>query len=90
MTAVQHIPRKELSQFSENDLEFIYDQSKLKDFIGLPFEESCLDFHKNERAVRTASSEQVRQPINRKGQNAWKPFEPWLQPLKQELAKLEA
>ena len=37
MTAVQHIPRKELSQFSENDLEFIYDQSKLKDFIGLPF-----------------------------------------------------
>ncbi len=37
MTAFQHIPRKELSQFSENDLEFIYDQSKLKDFIGLPF-----------------------------------------------------
>ena len=37
MTTVQHIPRKELSQFSENDLEFIYDQSKLKDFIGLPF-----------------------------------------------------
>ena len=34
MTTVQHIPRKELSQFSENDLEFIYDQSKLKDFIG--------------------------------------------------------
>ena len=38
MTAVQHIPRKELSQFFENDLEFIYDQSKLKDFIGLPFQ----------------------------------------------------
>lgn len=37
MTAFQHIPRKKLSQFSENDLEFIYDQSKLKDFIGLPF-----------------------------------------------------
>ena len=37
MTAVQHIPRKKLSQFSENDLEFIYDQSKLKDFIGLTF-----------------------------------------------------
>ena len=36
MTTVQHIPRK-LIQFSENDLEFIYDQSKLKDFIGLPF-----------------------------------------------------
>ncbi|QZD88726.1 sulfotransferase [Qipengyuania aurantiaca] len=58
---------------------------RMLDYCGLPFEEACLDFHKTTRAVRTASSEQVRRPINRKGQNAWKPFEPWLDPLKQAL-----
>ena len=54
----------------------------LLDFCGLPFEEACLAFHRTERAVRTASSEQVRQPIYRDGTEAWKPFEPWLDPLK--------
>ncbi|MGY4398680.1 tetratricopeptide (TPR) repeat protein [Sphingomonas sp. UYAg733] len=49
---------------------------------GLDFEPTCLDFHKTDRAVRTASSEQVRQPIFREGTEAWKPFEPWLDPLK--------
>jgi hypothetical protein len=58
------------------------------DHLGLPFEEACLDFHRTERAVRTASSEQVRQPINRKGQGAWKPFEPWLGPLREALGDL--
>jgi len=52
------------------------------DYLGLPFEAACLDFHKTDRAVRTASSEQVRQPINRSGQDAWKPFEPYLEDLK--------
>jgi tetratricopeptide (TPR) repeat protein len=54
-------------------------------FCGLPFEEACLAFHRTERAVRTASSEQVRQPIYRDGTEAWKPFEPWLDPLKEAL-----
>jgi tetratricopeptide (TPR) repeat protein len=49
---------------------------------GLDFDPACLDFHKTERAVRTASSEQVRQPIFREGTESWKPFEPWLDPLK--------
>ncbi|MCY1173914.1 hypothetical protein D9M73_140950 [compost metagenome] len=49
---------------------------------GLPFEPACLAFHETARAVRTASSEQVRQPIFREGTEAWKPFEPWLNPLK--------
>ena len=49
---------------------------------GLEFDPACLDFHKTERAVRTASSEQVRQPIFREGTESWKPFEPWLDPLK--------
>lgn len=37
MKKVNHISRNELNQFSENDLEFIYEQEKLKDFIGMPF-----------------------------------------------------
>ena len=58
---------------------------RILDHCGLPFEEACLNFHETERAVRTASSEQVRQPISDKGLAAWKPFEPWLQPLKDAL-----
>ncbi|NIQ97028.1 MAG: hypothetical protein GWN87_24760, partial [Desulfuromonadales bacterium] len=55
------------------------------EFLGLEFEEGCVSFHKTERVVRTASSEQVRQPINTRGLEAWKPFEPWLDPLKDAL-----
>ncbi len=55
---------------------------RLLDFLGLPFEEACLRFHENERAVRTASSEQVRQPIFREGIDHWRHYEPWLGPLK--------
>ncbi|WP_374524776.1 sulfotransferase [Sphingopyxis sp.] len=49
--------------------------------LGLPFEPACLDFHKSDRAVRTASSEQVRRPINRDGVGQWRAMEPWLAPL---------
>lgn len=58
---------------------------RLLDFCGLPFEQACVDFHKTERAVRTASSEQVRQPIYRSGLEQWRRFEPWLGPLKEAL-----
>ncbi len=51
---------------------------RMLDYCGLDFEEACLNFHKTSRAVRTASSEQVRQPINRAGQGAWVPYDPWL------------
>jgi predicted Zn-dependent protease len=51
-------------------------------YCGLPFEENCLRFYQNDRAVRTASSEQVRQPIFRDGLDQWQHFEPWLGPLK--------
>lgn len=50
--------------------------------LGLPFEDSCLRFWENDRPVRTASSEQVRRPINRDGLSPWLPFDPWLEPLK--------
>ena len=54
----------------------------LLEYCGLDFEPSCLRFYENSRAVRTASSEQVRRPIFRDGVQQWRNFEPWLQPLK--------
>ncbi len=55
---------------------------RILEFCGLPFEQACIDFHKTRRAVRTASSEQVRQPIYKDGVEQWRHFEPWLDPLK--------
>jgi tetratricopeptide (TPR) repeat protein len=52
---------------------------------GLEFEPSCLRFHETERAVRTASSEQVRRPIFREGTEGWQGYDSWLAPLKQAL-----
>ena len=60
----------------------------LLDYLGLPFEESCLRFYDNDRAVQTASSEQVRRPINRDGVDQWRPFEVHLGPLKAALGSL--
>ncbi|HWW56003.1 MAG TPA: sulfotransferase [Sphingopyxis sp.] len=54
-------------------------------FLNQPFEDACMAFHTNARAVRTASSEQVRRPINRDGVGQWQPYEAWLDPLKQAL-----
>src|SRR5690606_11557437 len=54
----------------------------LLDYLGLPFEPACLAFHTSNRPVRTASSEQVRRPINRDGVGQWQPYEPWLAPLR--------
>jgi tetratricopeptide (TPR) repeat protein len=58
---------------------------RLLDYCGLPFDERCLRFYENDRPVRTASSEQVRRPINRDGIEQWKHYEPWLGPLKEVL-----
>jgi tetratricopeptide (TPR) repeat protein len=58
---------------------------RLLDYCGLPFEEACLRFHENKRAVRTVSSEQVRRPIFREGLDQWRHYEPWLGPLKEAL-----
>jgi tetratricopeptide (TPR) repeat protein len=58
---------------------------RMLDFCGLDFEPQCLDFHKTRRSVRTASSEQVRQPIFRDGLDQWQRFEPWLGELRQAL-----
>jgi tetratricopeptide (TPR) repeat protein len=54
---------------------------RLLDHCGLPFEAGCLRFHETARAVRTASSEQVRRPIFRDGLDQWRNFAPYLEPL---------
>ncbi len=58
---------------------------RLLDYCGLPFEDGCLRFHENRRAVRTASSEQVRRPIFTDAVEHWRHYEPWLTPLKDAL-----
>ena len=58
---------------------------RLLAYCGLPFEEQTLRFYENERAVRTASSEQVRRPIFTEAIEHWQNFEPWLGPLKDAL-----
>jgi tetratricopeptide (TPR) repeat protein len=58
---------------------------RLLDYLELPFDPACLEFYKNERAVRTPSAEQVRKPINREGVDYWRHYEPWLEPLKASL-----
>ncbi len=55
---------------------------RILDYLELPFEQGCVNYHKTERSVRTASSEQVRQPIFKSGLEQWRYFEPWLDPLK--------
>lgn len=63
---------------------------RLLAYCGLPFDAACLRFYENERAVRTASSEQVRQPIYREGMDHWRHFETWLDPLKEGLGPVLA
>jgi hypothetical protein len=57
-------------------------------YCGLPFDERCLRFYENDRAVRTASSEQVRRPIYREGVEQWRNFEPWLGSVKSTLGNV--
>jgi hypothetical protein len=61
---------------------------RLLDYCGLPFESGCLRFFENERPVRTASSEQVRQPIYQGGVEQWQHYEKWFAPLKTALGNV--
>ncbi len=60
---------------------------RMLDYLGLPFEQACIDFHQTKRAVRTASSEQVRQPITKASVDLWRRYETHLQPLKDALGQ---
>ena len=60
--------------------------NRILDYCNLPFEQSCLEFYKSKRSVKTPSAEQVRQPIYKSGLDYWKNYEPFLDDLKNNLA----
>jgi hypothetical protein len=62
----------------------------LLEYCELEYEPECLRFFESRRPVRTASSEQVRQPIYRSGVEQWQHFEGWLDPLKDALGDILA
>ncbi|MDH4072196.1 MAG: sulfotransferase [Gammaproteobacteria bacterium] len=73
-------------QYEDVVADFEAEVRRILDFCGLPFEEGCLDFHKSDRAVNTASSEQVRQPLYTSAVEFWKNYEPYLDDLRDVLA----
>lgn len=56
-------------------------------WCGMPFEESCLNFHRNRRMVATASATQIRQPIHQEAVRRWRAYETELEPLKRALER---
>ena len=58
---------------------------RILDFCGLPFEQSCVEYHKSDRPVNTASSEQVREPIYTSAVEFWRNFDPYLEELREVL-----
>ena len=82
------LPNKILRVNNEDIIDDLEGQvTRILDFLNIPFEEECISFHKTDRSVRTASSEQVRQPINKKGMGKWKPYAKHLKPLIDSLDK---
>ena len=77
--AVLHVLNEGLVEDPEAEVR------RMLDYVGVPFDPACLDFHANTRAVHTPSAEQVRRPINRDGLDAWRSYEPWLGPLRDAL-----
>ncbi|MDA9618261.1 sulfotransferase [Pseudomonadota bacterium] len=82
------LPNKILRVNNEDVIDDLEGQVKrMLDYLELPFEEECISFHKTNRSVRTASSEQVRKPVNKDGMGRWKPYAKNLQPLLDSLDK---
>ncbi len=82
----QVLPERVHRVFYERMVEDTETQVRaLLDYCRLPFEQNCLKFFENARPVRTASSEQVRQPIYKEGLDQWKNFEIMLEPMAQSL-----
>jgi tetratricopeptide (TPR) repeat protein len=76
---VLHLQYEELIREPEPSIR------RLLDHCGLPFESACLAFHETRRSVRTASAEQVRQPLYTSGVGYWRHFEEELEPLRRAL-----
>jgi tetratricopeptide (TPR) repeat protein len=80
------LPGRVLRVWYENVVEDLESNvRRILEFCGLEFEPACVEFYKTERGVRSASSEQVRQPIFRAGLFPWRNYKRWLGPLKDSL-----
>jgi tetratricopeptide (TPR) repeat protein len=79
--AIHHVGNEKLIDDPEGEVR------RMLDYVGVPFDPACLDFHANKRAVHTPSAEQVRRPINREGVDAWRSYEPWLGELREALGE---
>ena len=79
---VHKVQYEEMVSDTENQIRM------LLEYCGLEFEEACLRFYETDRAIRTPSSEQVRQPIYTKGVEQWRNYEAHLDPLKEALGPL--
>ena len=76
------LPGKVLKVNNEDVIEDLEGQvRRMLEFLELPYEEECISFYETDRLVRTASSEQVRKPINKDGMERWKPYSKNLRPL---------
>jgi hypothetical protein len=79
----QVIPKDRLFEFDYE--EMVANQEgmsrQLLAFIGLEWEDACLDFHKNERVAKTASIRQVREKIYTRSVERWRNYEPYIEPL---------
>jgi hypothetical protein len=85
------LPGKVLDvHYEDTVLDFEAQVRRILAHCGLPFEESCLRFHETEREIRTASSEQVRQPLYARSLGAWRRYEAHLGPWQEELADVIA
>ncbi len=82
------LPGKILTVNNEDVIEDLEGQvRRMLEFLELPYEQDCISFHETDRLVRTASSEQVRKPINKEGMERWKPYSKHLKPLLDNLDK---
>ena len=59
--------------------------NSILEYCNLPFEQSCIEFYKSKRSIKTPSAQQVRQPIYTSGMDYWKNYEPYLGDLKKHL-----
>ncbi|AKM11854.1 hypothetical protein AB433_13840 [Croceicoccus naphthovorans] len=79
---IHHLTYESLVEDTEREVR------RLLDYVGLPFDERCMRFFENDRAVYTPSSEQVRSPINRDGMERWKSYAPYLGELEEALGSV--
>lgn len=76
---IHHVRYERLVDETEDEVR------RLLSYLGVGYDAACLSFYRNERPVRTPSSEQVRRPINRDGIGQWQVFAPWLDELRHSL-----